>query len=78
MRFKTCQDDRDMWLRSQIKPNGTKYYEYLVAFIDDILIVSHATQEIVKQILNQPYELKGGDAPKSFLGGTYWKVHVIR
>ena len=30
MGFKTSQADRDMWLRSQIKPNGTKYYEYLV------------------------------------------------
>ena len=73
MGFKTSQADRDMWLRSQIKPDGTKYYEYLVVYVDDILIVSHAPQEIVKQILNQPYELKGGDAPKSYLGGCIGK-----
>ena len=33
----------------------------------------HAPQEIVKQILNQPYEHKGGDAPKSYLGGCIGK-----
>ena len=33
--------DADVWLRRAIKPGGHKYYEYLLTYVDDIILVSH-------------------------------------
>ena len=35
--------DPDVWMRSQMKPNRFRYYEYFLAFVDDLLLVSHDT-----------------------------------
>ena len=70
MGFTQSRADMDMWLRRQRKPDGSEYYEYLVVYVDDVLIVSHNTQAIVDAIAAHPYELKGGDAPETYLGAT--------
>ena len=28
--------DTDVYMRAAVKPNGNKYYEYLIAYVDDI------------------------------------------
>jgi hypothetical protein len=70
MGFTPSRADMDMWYRRQTRPNGSEYYEYLVVYVDDVLIVSHDPQAIVKDIQSRPYELKGGGAPDTYLGAT--------
>ena len=39
--YKRCKADYDVWYRSAEKPDDFKYYEYVLIFVDDILVVSH-------------------------------------
>jgi hypothetical protein len=76
MGFTPSRADMDMWLRRQKRPNGTEYYEYLVVYVDDVLIVSHDPQAIVGAISSRPYELKGGGAPDTYLGATIGQFNI--
>jgi hypothetical protein len=42
--FVSCKGDPDVWMRPQVKPNGDKYWEYVLCFVDDILCASHEPQ----------------------------------
>ena len=38
--FTSCPSDPDVWMRSAIKSDGTKCYDYALLYVDDALIVS--------------------------------------
>jgi hypothetical protein len=40
--------DPDVWYREATKPDGFQYYEYLLAYVDDILVLSHDPVTIMK------------------------------
>ena len=40
MGFTMCLADNDIWLKSSVKQDGTKYYTYICIYVDDILICS--------------------------------------
>ena len=40
MGFKSSHADPDVWLRPAVKPDGEKYYEYILVYVDDILTMS--------------------------------------
>jgi hypothetical protein len=69
MGFSACQADADVWLRKNAKPNGSEYYEYLLVYVDDILVVSHNTQSVM-DTLSEHYTLKAERVrpPKEYLG----------
>jgi Reverse transcriptase (RNA-dependent DNA polymerase) len=54
MGFTSCKADPDVWLRPATKSNGLEYYEYLLTYVDDCLILSENPQKIV-QALEQVY-----------------------
>ncbi len=39
--YTSCLADPDVWFRGATKLDGTAYYEYLLVYVDDMLIVSH-------------------------------------
>jgi hypothetical protein len=41
MDFIPSMADPDVWIRPASKPNGFAYYEYLLVYVDDVLILSH-------------------------------------
>ena len=50
--FKSCtREDPDMWMRPQSKPDSTRYYEHFLAYVDDLLFVSHDTTANMQQLL---------------------------
>ena len=51
---------------------NSRHNEYLVVYVDDVLIVSHNPQSIVDAI-SARYDLKGGGAPETYLGATIGK-----
>ena len=57
MEFKPCKGDPDVYRREATKLNGFKYYEYLLMYVDDILIVSHNPKPIL-ELLGNRYDLK--------------------
>lgn len=67
--FISCLADPDVWLRPATKPDGTTYYEYLLAYVDDILVLSTNPQNIMDGI-SSVYLMKDNSIgkPTRYLG----------
>lgn len=37
--FKSCKADPDVWMRSATKSGGTSYYEYVLLYVDAVLMI---------------------------------------
>jgi hypothetical protein len=74
MGYTPCKADPDVWMRPAKKPDGTDYYEYLLTYVDDCLVVSHNPKQII-DILQQEYKyiLKDIGEPKQYLGAEIGK-----
>ena len=57
LRFVPTKADPDVYRRPQTKPDGTKYYEYILVYVDDILCISHNTKPPMAA-LGELYRLK--------------------
>lgn len=75
--FTSSKADANIWMRKATKPNGFIYWEYLLAYVDDILIISHAPQAII-DLLSQRIKFKTGsiEPPKSYLGADVFQVTI--
>jgi hypothetical protein len=75
--FVSSKADADVWMRKAVKPCGFIYWEYLLAYVDDILIISHHPQAIVNS-LSQSMTFKQGSIgpPKNYLGADVFQVTV--
>jgi hypothetical protein len=66
--FNSCLADPDVWFRAATKPDGFEYYEYLLVYVDDLLVLSHNPIAVMKA-LGDFYRLKDGfEKPKRYLG----------
>jgi hypothetical protein len=72
--FKACKADADVWMRPAVKADGFKYYEYVLCYVDDILIISQHPKRIM-EALEHKYILKAGSVgePKTYLGAKVSK-----
>jgi len=68
MGFTSCLADPDVWFKSAMKADGTEYYEYVLVYVEDLLVLSHQPDKIMKA-LEDFYRLKDGFAkPDRYLG----------
>lgn len=65
--FKECEADPDVWMRKAVKPDGTKYWEYVLIYVDDILAVSHQAPAIMDSLASL-YRLKEDPSTKKKYG----------
>ena len=76
MEFAPSLADPDVWIRAACKEDGYSYYEYLLVYVDDILILSHNPTPILTCI-QKFYRLKEpASDPKTYLGAYIkpWSV----
>ena len=75
MGFQPSIADPDVYLRPFAKPDGFKYYAYILVYVDDVLIISHAPEEHLK-IIQANYELNPASIgpPSRYLGADVEKV----
>ena len=65
-----------MYIQVQTRPDGTDYYEMLLVYVDDILMLSHDTKPIMDGISAQFRLKKDSLGPlKQYLGTTI-KIHT--
>ena len=66
--------DPDLWMRPAVKPDGTKYYEYMLAHVDDLCGMSIDTKSMFDAI-GQLFRLKEGTVkePDLYLGADIEK-----
>ena len=74
MNFVSTRADPDVYQRLATRPNGTEYYELLLVYVDDILLLSHSPKPTLVQ-LGQIYDLKDGsiEVPTQYLGAQVYK-----
>ena len=39
--YESCKVDPDVWMKPKIKSNVEKYWEYVLVYVGDILVMSH-------------------------------------
>ena len=61
--------DPDVYRRANAKPDGSRYYEYILVYVDDVLIISHDTDSHLKRI-QASYDLNPNSIgpPTRYLG----------
>ena len=76
LNFKSCLADPDVWMRPAIKSNGNTYYEYILLYVDDALVVSENAESILHNELGRYFHLKEESIgpPTVYLGGRVCKV----
>ena len=47
LNFRSCLADPDVWMRPAIKSNGNTYYEFILLYVDDALVVSENAESIL-------------------------------
>lgn len=69
MDFSPCLADCNVWFRPAVKTDGTPYYEYLLVYTDDLLVLSQNPKDILNA-MDQHYLLKEGSigSPTQYLG----------
>jgi hypothetical protein len=69
--YRPSYADPDVWLRPAVKPNGDKYYEMILCYVDDILCASHDPMKSMDRI-REKFELKNDmvKTPSDYLGGV--------
>ena len=72
--FVGTRADPDAYRRLARKPDGTEYYELLMVYVDDILMVSHDPKATIDKI-GEVYEIKEGSAgaPSTYLGAQVYR-----
>ena len=78
LHFKSCPADPDVWMRPAIHSSGRKYYEYILLYTDDTLVISENAEQILRTELGKYFELKEESIgpPKIYLGGKVRKVEL--
>ena len=78
LNFKSCIADPDMWMRPAIKSDGNTYYEYILLYVDDALVVSENAESILRNKLGRYFHLKEESIgpPTVYLGGRVRKVQL--
>jgi hypothetical protein len=73
--FETTIADPDVYRRRAVKSNGIEYWELLLVYVDDILVISSDPRSVLNH-LHQYYEFstKGDEHPTRYLGMDIAKV----
>ena len=75
--FTPSQADRDVWMRPAVKADGSEYYEYILAYVDDIACASMNPKAVLQEI-EKKFKLKNDKIADldTFLGARISKRNV--
>ena len=73
--YKPSYADPDVWMRPAIKENGFQYWEYMLCYVDDLLVISHHPETTMDGI-KANFTIKDNkiSEPEFYLGGTITKM----
>jgi hypothetical protein len=75
--FTAFKADTDIWMRLAVKSDGSRYYEYVLCYVDDLLVVSEQPKRIMEG-LEATYVLKARAVGKlkTYLGAKVSKYKL--
>mmetsp|Transcript_15766 Transcript_15766/g.22510 ORF Transcript_15766/g.22510 Transcript_15766/m.22510 type:complete len:121 (+) Transcript_15766:3292-3654(+) len=66
--FTSSLGDPDVWFRAAEKQDKSEYYEFILVYVDDLLIISHQADSNLNVLDNHfKYRLKDVGPPKQYL-----------
>ena len=73
--YKPTKADPDVYIRPAVKPDGFKYYEYVLCYVDDVLCVSDRP-DITMDGIQRTFKFKGDKVtePDIYLGAGITKM----
>jgi hypothetical protein len=76
--FVSCPADPDVWMRPAKRSGGTNYYEYILLYTDDAIVLSENAEKVLRTDLGRYFTLKEESIgpPKIYLGGSVRKVQL--
>jgi len=76
--FESCKADPDVWMRKAVKSDGAQYWEYVLLYVDDALVLSENAERILREEVGKYFELKEASIgpPDIYLGGKVSKVKL--
>jgi hypothetical protein len=76
--FQSCLADPDVWMRPAQKADGSEYWEYVLIYTDDVLVISTQGEKILRDGIGKYFELKEESIgpPKLYLGGSMREVEL--
>ena len=76
--YKSCPADPDVWMRPKIKADGGKYWEYVLLYTDDVLIISENGEAVLREEIGKYFVLKEKSIgpPDIYLGGKMRKLEL--
>lgn len=71
LKFEPCPSDPDVWIRPAKRSNGEDYYEYVLLYVDDCLVISENAERILRKEIGVHFTLKPESImpPSQYLGG---------
>jgi hypothetical protein len=76
--FSSSKGDADIWMREAKKSNGDEYYEYVLLYVDDCLVISEHGESVIRNEIGKYFTLKESSIgpPDIYLGGKVRKVNL--
>ncbi len=76
--FRPCPADPDVWMRPAERSSGVSYYEYVLLYVDDALVISENAGDVLVKGIGRYFELNACSIgpPKIYLGGQVRKVEL--
>jgi len=50
--YQPCLADPDLWMRDNIRSNGNEYYEYVLLYVDDCLVIGEDAKSLIVRSIN--------------------------
>jgi hypothetical protein len=73
--YESCKADADVWLKAETRPDGFKYYSYVLCYVDDVLCIHHdAMNQILAIGKRFPLKKRSVGDPDIYLGAKLRKV----
>ena len=74
--FKPCRADPDVWMRAAQRDDRFMYWEYVLLYTDDCLVISHKGEHVLREEIGKYFSLKEESVgePNIYLGGKLRKV----
>ena len=77
--FKSSRADPDVWYRVTTNSKGVRYYEYVLLYTDDALVVSDRGEDILRKEIGRHFKIKEESIgpPSQYLGGKLRQVEMM-
>ena len=60
-------------MRADTKPDGEKYFEYVIIYVDDCLVILHKPESILREEIGRSFQTQGG-VNRNSIAVTSWET----